>query len=354
MQFLETLKGSVSPKERSEVFPHIEKLLSVIKNGCSAKVTKEQPISTGRVDIEILFPSEGYALYIENKMRSEERLNQLKDYHAYYEQVYPGKNVGIYLTKHGSLPESLRSAEPPVTTIVPLSYGEVIEWLEKCCFSHELAYHAHITASLLQYIQIIKSEMNIMENIETEEMGIFFQQPENRVKLHKLLTQTRQLDEIISAGMLPYRKAFLRDLKKTFEDEISKKDYYLSINDKEAFRCRHEDVDGELFFTVYIEQAYPVADDGGRGLWWGVYDDNASVFGFEIGLEKNCWETIKLGNIDDFYNDADGSKIIIETVGETAKRNRSKLLSDVANRIIGRIEQVVFPAFKERKTKAQR
>ena len=338
--FLEMLVERCNKKPDDYKLKLLGLFLDEVKKGNRVEVGRERPLSSGQIDIDLFFSGLGAALFIENKVRSGEGYNQVKDYFGHYEKAFPNRHLGIFLSKDGGMPPSMEPGATSFGNLILLSYRDIIEWLEASCTERELLFYPHIVGCLLQYIHVVKKELSIMEKKEKEEMLGFLEK--NSGKLSLLVKNQSRLSMMIQEAIEHYRAGFLEDIKQMIERLLGNKEYKPKRNEAGRFSCQYEDVS----FLLYIEQAYPESDDNGKGLWWGIYDENGASFDFHIGLVHHGWEAVIIDQIDDFNNDEEGSAKIIESSGDSAKREI--WIEDIVRTIEKRIDNIVLPAIKKR------
>jgi len=301
------------------------------------EVTRERTTFNGRVDIEVQFHLLNGILFIENKIRSSEGKNQMLDYFVHYSRHYPQTYLGIFLTKNGDWPESIDRASEYTKCLVTLSYKDIIRWLDICCKNIN---NPVITGCLSQYIQIVKKELNIMENAVPTEMITFLK--ENAESLSSLVKNRQAIESAVQTVVKEYRNKFLDDLRNKIGQTLNSKEYALQKEDSGRFQCT---LPNNLSFKLYIDQAYPATDEGGKGLWWGIYDPNGRPFKKNLRLQHNCWESIIIDGIDDFMYDDEGAEKIIRSTLDMAMR--SNLIEQIATCIGNRIDTHVLPVIKK-------
>lgn len=338
--FLEMLVERCNKKPDDHKLRLLGLFLDEVKRGNCVEVGKERQLSSGQIDIELIFSGLGGALFIENKVRSWEGHNQVSGYFGHYETAFPDRHLGIFLTKDGGMPPSIDPSAASFGNLILLSYRDIIEWLEASCTERELLFYPHIVGCLLQYIHVVKKELNIMEEKEKKEMLDFLER--NPGKLSLLVKNQSRLSMMIQQAVEHNRAEFLEDIKHAVERFLGNKEYQPQRNEAGRFLCHYDGVR----FLLYIEQAYPELDDGGKGLWWGVYDENGAPFKFHIGLAQQGWEAVIIDQVNDFNNDEEGSAKIIESSRDSAKRKM--WIEDIVHAIEERIGNIVLPAIKKR------
>lgn len=338
-RFLQMLQERCSPKSDDNKSTLIGKFLDQVENKNDISVGRERLISNGKVDIEIIFPTTQSALFIENKMRSVEGNNQLSAYFEHYAGGFQGGCMGIYLTKNGDSPDSVRKGSPHFKNLITLSYRNIIQWLEICHDEPELNHNPHIKGSLLQYIQVIKNELNIMGELNLEETVSYLL--DHADKFSVLVKNQSELQSAIGTAVKAVRDKFLEELTEILTRSLGDAGYSLKRKDKDHFLCKYKG----LRFLLYITQAYPDTDEGGKGLWWGVYDLEDGVFDVDLRLDNNCWESVKIEKVEDFTEDNKGAAKIIASMRDIEKKR--SLLEAIVDAIRTGLDSKVIPALKE-------
>jgi hypothetical protein len=164
--FLKSFLELVLTKYKSELAE--EKRFSVGINKIT--VAREAPLGGGQVDILITSENPRWAIFIENKIRSDEQPGQVRDYYNDVKEKYKDY-LGIYLTPDGISAKSIKNISEAQNVIINLSYKEdIIKWLKACIQNKELILYPFVVGSLVQYLDILKKELRIMEYNENKEL----------------------------------------------------------------------------------------------------------------------------------------------------------------------------------------
>jgi len=303
---------------------------SQIKNFSSdaldIRIQKEAPLGGGRVDILITSVNPKWAIFIENKIRSNEGKNQVKDYTQDILGNYKSW-LGIYL-KDGDLPDSIKNDEEVKRNILPLSYNDIIDWLHTCLVDQKLIPYPFVTGAILQYLEMIKKEFRIMD--ETEKNKLIEMLTSNK-DLGLLAKNIDYLNNIIQDTIRSIRSKFLRTLQFKLEETLKEEKL---VNDNSAFK------DGSIKLALpksepylFIGQSFPDSEDGGKGLWWGLYSDEHGKTPFNVNSKDNHWEGVKIKGIDDHSDDKKGFQKILEN-------DQDSLVKDIATQITDQIKNL--------------
>jgi hypothetical protein len=306
-------------------------------------VTLEKQISNGRIDIELLNKKSREVIFIENKVRSSEGFQQMIAYYEHYKREYPDKCLGVYLTKNGHLPQSTNSNGTASDTIIPLSYKDIIVWLEMCV-NKELYNFAHISFAIEQYIYELKKELIMVEDQEIKELQEHFTANPNDLWL--LVRNKAKMNFALEAAICQSRKNFqcflIEDLFKQLKACLPSYGYkFNNEGHKHFIVVFHQETP---VFRVYLDLVYPNYEEGGRGLWWGIYDINDKPFNFPIGILRHCWEGVYFDTLEDYYNDDRGSEKIIEL--QLDPKKRVQVIREIVQNIVIKIKDVVIPALQ--------
>ncbi len=283
----------------------------------------EDTNTKGRIDITI--ESKDWYIFIENKVRSGEGHNQIKDYFEHAKHNFQKSILGIYLTLDGSSPPSISNDK-----IINLSYKkDIIEWLESCYMG--VIRYPHITQAITQYIDIIKSEniLNIMEDKEMKEIIEYLEKyPEKAIKI---IEHQDDLEKSLVEFIKEKRNLFLNELRNKIEG-LKVEGITIERFDSERAKCRYNNFD----FFIRIDQAYPEKDDGGKGLWWGLYNDDSGYTPFKCNIgDYKHWDGIRINGINDFLYDKNGSALILESFQN--EKLKQDILQQISSGIIDKI-----------------
>lgn len=332
--FIQFLKDKCKSRSGFDIWSPSEVELS------SVVLERERPAYDRIIDIVIESKVEKeWIIFIENKFWHFEGINQFKDYHE-YSKLYK-RRLGIYLTLDGSPPNSIKNENIPENEIINLSYSELIDWLFGCCSHKDIMFYPHIISALKQYIDVIKYELKIMENKEMEDIIEYLE--ENSDKALLLVQERAEINRAIEKYIEIKRKIYLLELRSHVKDEI--------INSHIQFVSVLDTDDSESYIQLqyqkhqlhlWLDQSYPIYDEGGQGLWWGIYDSNKKPFPFKFDLEKEgYWEGIVLNDINDFEDADKGSAIIIAAIAD--KKFKDESFKKVSSYIIDSLKVNVFP-----------
>ena len=109
-----------------------------------------------------------------------------------------------------------------------------------------------------------------------------------------------------------------------------------------GFICK---TDSGCWYEVRIEQSFPRTEDGGRGMWWGIYqapNSDQRGKGISCGLKERNWQSVTLqsetqGVFFDHTNDIKGSIAILQEdhvrLAEYAAKDIISNISAVKDRI---------------------
>lgn len=181
----------------------------------SLTLEREKPTTDGRL-IDIAIEEKGeWLVFIENKIRSGELKDQIKDYSSFAENNYKN-SIGIYLTLDGASPSSINLNNNSNTRIICMSYERIIQWLKICCQNNEISGHSHVVNSLNQYITVINQ---ISNNMEEDKNKIIEYLKSNKEKTAKLIADRFELVEALSDLTKIIRDKFLVNLNKTVNEK---------------------------------------------------------------------------------------------------------------------------------------
>lgn len=325
------------------------------------QVEREKP---AKGNIDIFISSKDWIIFIENKLRSSEGFNQVKDYCDWLKENSSNKQwIGFYLTKDGHEPQSILKGESNEyrSKVFSISYKDIIDWLNTCLEKEKgnpnLKTDQQIRSAIEQYISVIKHELNL-DQMEAnkdalKEIDDHFKDPEILSNMINVISQFSKLSESLELFISSKRKLFLKSLGEKIYSSINDDQIVQGLEVYKSSLNQNNDNEYEIFvkceklklkFKIRIRQAYPGFEDGGRGLWWGVYpSQDDSVFKIEnlplskLELEKKMWEPIKLKvnnkDYEDFEKNTDeGSAYIVE-----AENGNNELKEELQKGIIDRI-----------------
>lgn len=258
-------------------------------------VEREKTVN-GNLDIYLQSIDNNWAFFIENKINSREGKNQLLDYCNWFEKKFDSPQwFGIYLTKYGNSPESFyeernNASKEFQSRIILLSYTQIVTWLESCLNDQSIQDDHELSYFVKQYIITIK-QLIAMPESDNELKNKFIDNPEltsEFVEHFKSIKAT--LDEIV----LSKRGAFKIKLIEALKGKLEKTNWH-SINEK--LEKNHHIISGEFenqYYKIRIGQSFPAEDDGGRGLWWGLYPNDDKAKYSYLDLDNGFWESIKI------------------------------------------------------------
>ena len=269
------------------------------------------------IDIVVEYKNE-WILFIENKVYSEESENQLQDYYDFCFDKINGKHeikdkkpIGIFLTLSGYEPSKSEDSG----NIIPISYRQIIDWLENCI--NQLGEKNNLTHSLKQYILALKQILNIMDD---EEMKVF--QP----YLDKNFQEFPSLDVIDSfknavikySGNYEKRKSFYDKLvNKLFEVLKGEKLVYDSAFYSHSFIVERDSKRYKIIVCSFNEKG----KDGGYGGWFGLYlEDDTYIH----------WQHLVIKDVDDFIDIVEGTQEIIK-LGENIDETVNRIVEDISS-----------------------
>jgi flagellar biosynthesis chaperone FliJ len=292
---------------------------------------EREKLVNGNIDIAIESKNK-WLIFIENKIEHFEAPHQVKDYCDWAEDHY-NEWLGVFLTKNGSSPPSIKDYVHK-NKVICLSYREdIINWLKSCCTNEKLIYYPHIISALMQYINVIKKNLNIMDNKELEESQKYLK--DNNSAAAQLAENISDLKQVLDEYIKIVRSNFLMDLKEKVVESLNN-----ILRANKDLECSYENI----AFKIKILQSYPDTDEGGRGLWWGIYPLEGSDFislNSDLKLKKDFWEPVSFGDVkDDFYRDTDkGSALIIKSLDDI--NLKEKIITEITEKIVKKIAELI-------------
>lgn len=303
-------------------------------------VIKEKIVGSGRVDIEI---SKNYGqrkIFIENKIRSTEGKDQLLTYFNHYQALPNCTFLGIYLTKHGDLPESIKNHTQANESLISLSYHDILGWLSSC-IEKEFKNCDNVNFPIKHYISELKKELGMNNNIIIESLRNTLDNDPNRLKM--IIEHQKTINDTMTQIIIDKRSFFLKALLNHIITELSThRELFTVQNVKISEKGGTININSRsnlVEFSLYIEYSFPYTVDGGKGLWWGIYNihDNTPFRG--LNFKKKHWEGMQLNDqINDFEDDVAGSLLIIES--ESFEEKRQELLDYISSNIIDNLKDI--------------
>lgn len=320
---------------------HLKGLSKITTSIQKYEVEREKP-AHGNIDIFIHSPEKKWILFIENKVRSEELKDkdddycQIRDYCKWIEEEEQYKDwnwMGIFLTKDGHSPESIKSNEEYKNHIISISYQKIREWLYHIL---NLIKNDKLEFAINDYIKIIENELRI--NTMGEELEKYLNENISGNIIADIAANYKDLSKAIEEYIKKQRNNFLDCLvlqliEKLAEYHPEKKEEK-ETNDRYIINCKKE----RKRFRIKIGQTYPKIEEEGQGLWWGIYPPIEHTFYDKPLFEKDAfWKRINLedenGEFDDYEKETDrGSALIIKAMKDN--RLRDKLLLYTTENII--------------------
>lgn len=301
----------------------------------NSTVIKEKPVQSGRIDIEIS-GTKNRKIFLENKIRSTEGKGQLLNYFDHYHNnSQPGNFIGIYLTKDGSEAISLKNNKNANEAVISLSYYDILEWLS-FCVEKEFKNSPNVSFSILQYTKELKKELGMINDLLINEL-------QNKLSndpsaLLKIVSCQQSINDTITQIVIKKRSLFLSLLLDHIGKQLSNHQV-LAVKDQNIKKFEKEgsiDIVNKntgVEFSLYIKNSFPEFEDGGKGLWWGIYNIENNTPFQGLKLKNNHWEGIKLNSkINDFEDDVAGSLLIIES--ESSAETKQQILGYVSSYII--------------------
>ncbi len=328
-----TMKGDDIPKQ----------ILRKIKNSLGDYEVEREKSAKGSIDI-FIHSKEKWGIFIENKLRSYEGENQMLDYCGWTEEQRFYNWIGIYLTKEGIFPKTKNEQFDYGDRIVSISYLTIKDWLIDCLDLID-GQQQSIKIAIRQYISIITQELNLTE-MENEKIIEEFLDQENS-NTPKVISIFTTLKNGIEKYILSKRTKFLAALVQQLNEklgamnEIKVIEYKKPDNNNKAHKIICEYCGKN--FEIKLDQAYPYFEDGGSGLWWGVYTTyNKDLI--KVSGDRN-WTGICLKDkegkiIDDFSKNTDlGSALIVEA-SKNEELNK-KLILNISENITKDLEKAL-------------
>jgi len=251
---------------------------------CYLNVEREKKTDNGRfIDISLEDKNE-WIVFIENKIRSGEQKDQMKDYCNFVRDKYRNK-IGIYLTLFGDSPDTinLKEAEENGITLIILSYKHIIEWLELCCKTEKIIKHHHVLSALKQYIQIIK---NLINNMEEEMQDMLNYLLENKSITSEIASNLWIFNNALNEVIKKVREKFLYDLN----IEVSKLIDEKNISDNIKIRVHQ----GDYSFSGNEDKSF--------GLGFEIYK-NGERYNYGGNGYGGCGNAIFINEINAHYGD---------------------------------------------------
>jgi len=240
-------------------------------NENTLSLEREKMTSNGRfIDISLGYKQE-WIVFIENKIRSGEQEDQIKDYCEFAKGFK--NSIPIYLTLKGENAPSIEQCPDLKSKVVCLSYKEIIRWLSTCLEDETIKEFPTVVGCLKQYIIIVKALLNTMSE-ETKTIIEYLKQNKDKAQLY--IKNQRALNDGILYTIKEIRNTFFHDL----ESEIIK-------------RKKENNIPKSLTINIYQgDYLYSGADNS-----WGL--------GFQIKNNNNEFE---YGG-DGFGGSGDGIRI---------------------------------------------
>jgi len=258
-------------------------------NLANVRIEREKPTSKGRF-IDIAIQGKDWMVFIENKVKSGELENQVKDYLEYAKTQYNENVLGIFLTLNGEEPASIRETDWLNKTIC-LSYNDIILWLESCLNERQINQHLHIKFALEQYIAIIKTLLSM--NVEIHE--IIAALKSDKVKMNSIVENFGTLSQSILVIIKEARDRFQFELQAELNATINNKKYEVEIVQGDYIALK-EDSYG-LGFKIRINEnentnEYQYYNYGGNG--FGGYGDGFSIGDVNVHTDIDTTNAILL------------------------------------------------------------
>lgn len=295
---------------------------------------RERHISPRLIDITLESKNrKDWILFIENKLNSGERENQVLDYSLFAKEY--DSWLGVYLTLPGDIPQSIQHDEELSRKIICLSYNDIIAWLEACVMDRQMIRYSNITSFLFTYINVIKYILNQLEDMEQKEAFDYLSQKVKVEELKLIVENREQLFKAVDAVVESKRNEFLEKVKevlKKYDGEIVGE---IEIEGHHYFKIKGSDI------MLFVESSYPEADDGFRGFWWGLYRNESSQVkpkGHICGLGKDgYWRAMQFEDIED--GNSINDKVTAKILEAISSKKIEELIARVADDIIGEMRE---------------
>lgn len=182
------------------------------------EIEREYQIGNGRfIDIAIKYGGD-VPIFIENKVRSGELTDQLKDYFEFTKEK--NNQLGIYLSLDGKLPNNYKGKD---FNLKCWSYDKILSWIEKC--KEEVRSHSHLDHIFRQYIEVVQSLLNLSDMDNLNE-GLL---KENKSVSHLLLKHHLMIDRLIRNQITEIKTRFLKDLKSSLTEIFNNNDNKINV-----------------------------------------------------------------------------------------------------------------------------
>ena len=266
------------------------------------------------------------------KIKLNQEKHRKKQVHEYYKSFKKQKKLfkGIYITKTGDKPNGFDDTE--IKNIICLSYKEdIIRWIESCYFEKEIIYYPHIISALKQYIDIIKSELNILEDKEMSEIINYFMDDKNYDNIKLFFQNKKYFDDALVAYIKKIRNELFKEVRNIVIQEANKKNIFnVELIGEKNLLIKKNNFE---FLLKIIEE------ENGYGSSWCVANSN-DTGAIQCGLIEKSWQGISFKEINDYIDKDMGSIEIIDSIKNEQKRK--EIIIEISVGILNRLE-LVYP-----------